>query len=738
MFFYTFTETKKLKMRHIYFSKKLKPLLLSLFLLGGLSYAQVWQLTDGNDIVNATDVSNDGVVVLSSISSNFIWSEADGLTVLNTMTNGTEIAGTAKISDDGTRIAASAVNPESDYTEMAIYDVPTEQWTYLGGIGPAVDNHLSTAWGLSGDGETAVGLGWLSAMGAHAVKWTEADGLVDMGTTVADRSTRANDVSFDGSKIVGWQDAVSGSRQGAIWDDGVQTILTADGTPLTEAIAISNDGNWVVGSLYNFSPWIWNESEGVTSITHPNAGQFFRGGAAAISGDGSIVIGYFRAWPGNPYFGEGFIWTEETGRVNLNEYVESLGLDDLGITFSLPSGISSDGKYITGTGRIVAENRIVSFLIEIPSVEGCLSGGQYPEGVVVEPNCYGAPELITRFGFAGEYSSIAVTEGTEYIFSSSIDTDFITIGNADGTEVITTGTGSVTWVSTVTGEVRFYTHLDTDCGAEEEERSRFVQCGEPFTFEDPDFDCFQGDGGVSGVENGMGVNPENAFRVADDFFVESGTEFTVQQIIVNVASESLVSISEFNIREDNSSLPGAPIETMTLIPTSSTEYATTGSLTAYRVVFDLDTPITLTEGTYWLEPIILNEGGTTVYWDQTTLGNWGSLTAVSANNGDSWAINGDNYRSVFYIAGECEPLGINDMNSFDFAYYPNPVKDVLNLTSKKSVESVSVYNLAGQQVMKNISITKGQVNMSTLPAGMYVFKVTLEGGQIETFKVVKK
>src|SRR5690606_1439784 len=83
-------------------------------------------------------------------------------------------------------------------------------------------------------------------------------------------------------------------------------------------------------------------------------------------------------------------------------------------------------------------------------------------------------------------------------------------------------------------------------------------------------------------------------------------------------------------------------------------------------------------------------------------------------------------------------LGISDMNSFEFAYYPNPVKDVLNITSKKSVENVDAFNLAGQSVLANAKVTNGQINVSALPAGVYIFKVTLEGGQVETFKIVKR
>ena len=78
------------------------------------------------------------------------------------------------------------------------------------------------------------------------------------------------------------------------------------------------------------------------------------------------------------------------------------------------------------------------------------------------------------------------------------------------------------------------------------------------------------------------------------------------------------------------------------------------------------------------------------------------------------------------------------MTSFDFAYYPNPVKDVLYITSNKTVENVSVYNLAGQQVMASAKVENGQINVSSLSTGVYVFRATLQGGAIETFKIIKK
>ena len=78
------------------------------------------------------------------------------------------------------------------------------------------------------------------------------------------------------------------------------------------------------------------------------------------------------------------------------------------------------------------------------------------------------------------------------------------------------------------------------------------------------------------------------------------------------------------------------------------------------------------------------------------------------------------------------------MNSFDFAYYPNPVKDVLNIKSQKEVKSVEVFNLTEQKVVLSTKVLNGQINVSSLTTGTYVFRVTMEDGKVETFKIIKK
>jgi hypothetical protein len=93
----------------------------------------------------------------------------------------------------------------------------------------------------------------------------------------------------------------------------------------------------------------------------------------------------------------------------------------------------------------------------------------------------------------------------------------------------------------------------------------------------------------------------------------------------------------------------------------------------------------------------------------------------------------------FQISAYDASLGIDQFNSNDFAVYPNPVKNVLNLTSNLTdITSVAVYNLLGQQVIaKPINASQGQIDMSSLPQGTYMVKVTANN-QVKTMKVIKE
>ena len=83
-------------------------------------------------------------------------------------------------------------------------------------------------------------------------------------------------------------------------------------------------------------------------------------------------------------------------------------------------------------------------------------------------------------------------------------------------------------------------------------------------------------------------------------------------------------------------------------------------------------------------------------------------------------------------------LGGRDFTSTDFKFYPNPVKDVLNLSYDQNITNVAVFNTLGQKVIDNtINVAATQVDMSNLSSGSYLVKVTSDN-QTKTIKVIKQ
>ncbi|MET3730745.1 T9SS-dependent choice-of-anchor J family protein [Moheibacter stercoris] len=83
-------------------------------------------------------------------------------------------------------------------------------------------------------------------------------------------------------------------------------------------------------------------------------------------------------------------------------------------------------------------------------------------------------------------------------------------------------------------------------------------------------------------------------------------------------------------------------------------------------------------------------------------------------------------------------LGLPSMANNSFAYYPNPTTGLVNISSAKTIENVQVYNLLGQEVLTTSKVANGQINVQALTSGTYIFRVSLEGGIVETFKIIKK
>lgn len=86
----------------------------------------------------------------------------------------------------------------------------------------------------------------------------------------------------------------------------------------------------------------------------------------------------------------------------------------------------------------------------------------------------------------------------------------------------------------------------------------------------------------------------------------------------------------------------------------------------------------------------------------------------------------------------CEALGNSSFDDAGFTYFPNPVKNSLNLSYIHEISSTEVFNMIGQRVLSTkINNNSGQVDMSSLSTGAYMVKV-IAGNQVKTIKVVKE
>jgi len=339
--------------------------------------AQTPTLTSLGSGNQPTGISADGSIV---VGPGFRWTSSTGVVGIG------GAGGHTAVSSDGSTIVSDAVDPVSGLVTAAVWAGGTS-WTNLGGL-PSQSpcgNDLSSSYGVSADGAVVVGLGWVTGCDAHGFRWEQATGMVDLGSTVAGNSSRANAIAAnDTTRIVGWQD--TSTRQGARWDNGVQTLFTFGAAPVGEALAVSPDGSVVVGSFAGSQAWRWTAATGVQQIG-VLPGFNFGGYAFDLTSDGETIVGAC----GFGFDRDAFIWTPALGMVKLDDYLTGMGLDLTGWDLGSATSISADGTVIAGWG-----NGPVSFIEGwVVTLPGPI-GTAYCSPAVA--NSTGNPAVITATG----------------------------------------------------------------------------------------------------------------------------------------------------------------------------------------------------------------------------------------------------------------------------------------------------------------------------------------------------
>jgi hypothetical protein len=83
-------------------------------------------------------------------------------------------------------------------------------------------------------------------------------------------------------------------------------------------------------------------------------------------------------------------------------------------------------------------------------------------------------------------------------------------------------------------------------------------------------------------------------------------------------------------------------------------------------------------------------------------------------------------------------LGLEDVNTTsNFTYFPNPVNNVLSIKAQASIDSITVYNMLGQTVVRSTpNANNSAIDMSELQTGAYFVQVSINNS-IETVRVIK-
>ena len=334
-------------------------------------------------------ISSDGRVVGGGISGGgtFRWTEKGGYEVLNQSENTSSV-----MSRDGNWFASETQGPEG-------YESTQASLLHLGGTWqripvpvpalPAVAKPCDTtshSWGIAANGKAVSGMFWVDSNGDEPGRacrgwpflWTPETGSTVLSIPSDTRSSRPNNMSDDGSTIVGWWEAENGTgfRRGVRWVNGNFQEFSTPELEVGEAQNVTPDGSTIVGMGAGEmgEAWRWTRDGGLQILGR--TGWLDSASANAVSDDGKIVAGYGGSfgWPGDAWGRRAFLWTPELGFVDFEDFLTAQGTYFEGFILNTAVSMSADG--LTHLGTAFGPRGPAAWIIKLDKVNMCHA----PEG----------------------------------------------------------------------------------------------------------------------------------------------------------------------------------------------------------------------------------------------------------------------------------------------------------------------------------------------------------------------
>jgi probable HAF family extracellular repeat protein len=350
----------------------------SLTPLGGVNGGGIFSQAHG--------VSADGSVVVGDAIGNynygeaFRWTSAGGMVGLGSGFVGGVLSSNARgVSGDGSVVVGGGGFPRPVYGGVR---GEAFRWTSGGGmvaLGILPGGYESIAEDVSDNGSVVVGWNNTSAtsIASEAFRWTSAGGMVGLGGLHAGDHSEALGVSADGSVVVGLsRDDNFSVGEAFRWTSGGGMVGLGHlhGGLYSSADDISDDGSVIVGysgSASGDQPFRWTSAGGMVGLGTLPGGV--RGQALGVSGDGSVVVGFSSNGPNSP---EAFYWTADGGMRALWDILLSQGVNpaaDGWTSLSIANGISADGNTIVGNG--IRNGNDEAFVAVSPTIVPELAAG---------------------------------------------------------------------------------------------------------------------------------------------------------------------------------------------------------------------------------------------------------------------------------------------------------------------------------------------------------------------------
>ena len=313
-------------------------------------------------IAYAHGISADGLIVVGDgpVNGSFaglVWSQAGGFKNIGVLPTNNNVSSSASaISADGTVVVGISA------TSAFMQGQPV-RWTqsgglvalgFIGGGGARPDGRANAA---SRDGGVIVGSTTNASNLTEAFRWQNNAivGLGFLGGTGVNRRSDANGVNGDGSVIVGASSSSSSSFEAYRWTQagGMQALGFLGAEKISSATAVTPDGLVVVGysGQQTEQAFRWTQAGGMAGLgLLSTAGSFNSSRAAAVSADGSIIVGSASSPNAAFMAGEAFRWTQASGIKSLTGLLTGAGVA-LGNGDHLESaeGVSANGQIIVGT-----------------------------------------------------------------------------------------------------------------------------------------------------------------------------------------------------------------------------------------------------------------------------------------------------------------------------------------------------------------------------------------------------